>query len=266
MPVVITTAYGTVEDVLLDARAIANDMAVPGGDVLTDDAPFSIQFVNQAYRRIQAYLAQYGVETYATYEWLLGIASNTTGDPESRVLLSDSGLQIITPSGMNESSYASPVLPDDLVAPLRLRERPNGSTQTAIPMHRPNDGLRPWRQPFTFLRCWDWLDDTLWFYGATQSIDIELKYEKHLPILSQVTDTVPIRGVDNAAAYRVAYAFSKARGSAIADSFGTEGQIELDLLVNRTVRARQRVRHRRQPFRGHGRGRNGNGIYGGGNY
>jgi hypothetical protein len=248
MPVVATSAYGLVENVLLDARAITLDMAIPGGDVLTDDAPFSMQFVNQAYRRIQSYLAQYGVETYSTFLWLLNIPANTTGDPESRVLLSDSGTEVITPSGAGESSFAEPILPDDLVCPLRLRERPNGSTGVAIPMHRPNDGLRPYRQPFQFLRHWDWRDDNLWFYGATQNIDIELMYEKHLPILQQVTDTVPIRGVDNAAAYRVAYAFSKGRGGEMADSFGQEGQIELDLLANRAQRAKQRIKHRKQPF------------------
>ena len=248
MPVVATTAYNVVENVLQDARAIINDMAVISGDVLVDDAPFSIPFVNQAYRRIQSYLAQYGVETYSTFLWILNIPANTTGDPESRVLISDSGTEVITPSGANELSAAEPLLPDDLVAPLRIRERPNGSTQVAIPMHRPNDGLRFYRVPFQFLRHWDWRDDALWFYGATQNIDIELMYEKHLPILQQVGDTVPIRGVDNAAAYRVAYAFSKARGAEMADSFGQEGQIELDLLANRAQRAKQRIKHRRQPF------------------
>lgn len=267
MPVVSTTAYGTVEDILLDARALVNDMAVEQGDVLTDTAPFAIQFVNIAYRSIQAYLAQWGVETYTALTWLLNIAPNTTGDPESRVLLSDSGLQVITPSGAGESSYADPLLPDDLVAPLRIRERWNGSTQAAIPMRRPNDGLVA--LPIggnvgTYLRFWDWLDDTLWFYGATQAIDIELKYEKSLPILSAVTDTVPIRGVNNAAAYRVAQDFTAGRGGAASPGFGVRGQAELDYLVNRTVRARQRVSCRRRPFRGGSGGRRGNATLGGG--
>ena len=223
-------------------------MAVAGGDILVDNAPFSIPFVNQAYRRIQSYLAQYGVETYSTFLWLLNIPANLTGDPESRVLLSDSGTEVITPSGANELSAADPILPDDLVAPLRIRERPNGSTGVAIPMHRPNDGLRPYRQPFQFLRHWDWRDEALWFYGATQNIDIELMYEKHLPILQQVTDTVPIRGVDNAAAYLVAAPFCRARGAEMAEGFGQQGQIELDLLANRVQRAKQRIKHRKQPF------------------
>lgn len=252
MSVVVTTAYGTVEDILLDARAILNDMEVPGGDVLTDGAPFTIQYVNQAYRRIQAYLAQYGVETYATYAWLLNIPANTTGDPESRVIISDSGTEIFTPSGAGESSYATPILPDDLVAPLKLRERPNGSTIFSVEMWRKNDGLTSYVNQGTYLCDWEWIDDILRFRGATQNQDVELKYEKHLPILELVTDTVPIRGVDNAAAYRVAYVHSKPRGGAIADSFGQEGQAELDLLVNRSVRERQRVRHRRRPYRGVG--------------
>lgn len=256
MPVVQTTAYGTVEDILLDARAIANDMAIPGGDVLTDNAPFSIPFVNQSYRRIQAYLAQYGVETYSTYTWLLNIPANTTGDPESRVIISDSGTEIITPSGANESSYANPILPDDLVAPVRLRERPNGTTNYAVLMRRPNDGVRSQDQAVgtTYLRQWEWIDDTIVLLGCSEAQDVELKYEKHLPILSSVDDTVPIRGVDNAAAYRVAWAFGKSRGSVIADTFGAEGQVELDLLVNRSARERQRIRHRRRPYSGSRRG------------
>jgi hypothetical protein len=256
MPVLQTTAYNIVEDILLDARAICNDMAIPGGDVLTDDAPFSMQFVNQAYRRIQAYLAQYGVETYQTYQWLLAIPANTTGDPESRVWISDSGCQIVTPSGAGESSFAEPILPDDLVYPVRCRERQNGTTDFAQMMFRPNDGVRNYYAVATYLVMWEWINETLTLRGATQVQDLELKYEKHLPILSLVTDTVPIRGVDNAAAYRVAYAFAKSRGAMMADSFGQEGQAEMDLVINRSLRERQRIKHRRRPYshRGGGRG------------
>jgi hypothetical protein len=255
MPVVATSAYGTVEDVLLAARAIVNDMEVASGDVLTDDAPFTLEFVNLAYRRIQMYLAQYGVETYSTYAWLLNIPANTTGDLESRVIISDSGTEIFTPSGMNEASYDTPFLPTDLVGPLRLRERPNGSSQFAIPMKRPNDGLRYGIAISNYLVQWEWIDDSLQFLGAYQNMDVQLKYEMIMPALTLVTDAVPIRGVDNAAAYQVAYRFSKARGSAIADNFGAEGQLELDYLVNRSMRERQRIKVRRQPYSRSGRGR-----------
>lgn len=250
MPVVPTTAYGTVENVLLRARAILNDMAVAGGDVLTDGAPFSVELVNSAYETIQAYLAQCGVETYAEETWLLNVPANATGDPESRVIVSDSGTLIYTPSGAGESSYAAPLLPDDLIAPVDLAERPAGSTAFAVPMRRPSGGLTRMLSQGTFLRDWQWIADTLRFRGATQAQDVWMRYEKHLPILAQVTDPVPIRGVENAAGYRVAFVFSKGRGGAMADNFGAQGQEELNLYVNRAVRAKQRVRRRRQPFRG----------------
>lgn len=250
MPIVATSAYSTVEDILLLARAIVNDMEITAGDVLTDTAPFTLEFINLAYNRIQNYLAQYGVETYAAYGWLLNIPANTTGDQESRVYISDSGTEIFTPSGMNESSYDTPFLPTDLVAPMRLRERPNGSNCNAYRMHRKNDGL-PWNFQITNrLVNWDWAEDTLILRGAYQNMDVELKYERYLPALTTVGDQVPIRGVDNAAAYQVAYRFSKARGGAVADNFGAEGQLELDFLVNRSMRERSRIKVRRQPFSG----------------
>jgi hypothetical protein len=250
VPVVPTTAYGTVEDVLLDARAVANDMEVKGGDVLTDGAPFTMQFVNLSYRRIQAYMAQWGVETYAAYAWLLNIPANATGDPESRVIVSDSGTEITTPSGAGESSFATPILPDDWVAPLKLRERPNGSTIFATDMVRPSGGVTRYLSQGTYLYDWEWIDDVLRFRGATQAMDVEAKYEKRLPILSQVGDAVPIRGVDNAAAFVVVQLFSKSRGGAMADGFGMLGQQELDWAVNRSRREQQRIRRRRQPYRG----------------
>src|SRR5208282_369816 len=162
MPVLIPSAYSVVESILQDARAILNDMEVVGGDVLLDSAPFSLPFVNQAYRRIQAYLAQYGCETYADYTWLIGVPANATGDPETRIIISDTGTLLYTPTGLGEISYAAPILPDNLVAPLKLRERQSGTTSFAVPMFRRNDGLVPFLSQVTYLVDWMWVADAIW--------------------------------------------------------------------------------------------------------
>lgn len=252
MPVLATSAYVTCENVLNRIRMILNDSEVVGGDVLTDSAPFTFDVLNGAFERVQIDLATYGVEVNTTEAWLISIPVPPTTDSECRVIVDDTGCNIIYPNGVGNVFSLTPQLPPDLILPLVLWERQNGTANyTGPPMKQKNDGLLNMIQQ-TFLVDWQWIADGLRFRGALQVQDVKMKYEKHLALLAAVTDPVPIRGVTNAAAYRGAEIFCESRGGAVSPQFAKNAEDEIFRLQQVSVRRRQRKQVRRQPYSGRG--------------
>lgn len=256
MPVITSSAYVTVETVLMRARAILDDAAIPQGDLLTDDYAGVFSLVNSAYERIQVELAASGVETMKNYAWLIGLPAMPTIDPEARIIVTDNGTLIIYPgTGLGDLSFSEPLLPADLLVPLRLWERQTATQNYRSEMKEPNGGLLSLVQQL-FLIDWEWgsyqSGDALMFRGAQQVQDVKIEYEKILAQVSAVTDPLPMRGVTNAAAYQVAKMFTAGRGGEMADGFGKEGEAEIQLIIDKNSRKRQRKRQRRVPYSGRG--------------
>lgn len=257
MPVLSDSAYSNVETILQKARVILNDAEVLQGDVLTDTYAGMPALVNLAYEQVQRKLAEAGVETFIGYAWLVGIPAMPTLDPEARIQITDTGFQIYYPSGVGNSQGTTPQLPQDLICPLKLWERQTGTSNYATEMAQKNDGIPSYVQQ-TFLWHWEWHSgyfgnyglDALIFRGAQQVQDVKLKYERHLSDISAVTDPVPIRGVDAAAAYYVAKIFAASRGSQLAPAFAGEGEKEIEMLQNIAARRAQRKKIRRRPYSG----------------
>ena len=168
-------------------------------------------------------------------------------DPATRVFVDDTGVHIRTATGVGNSDTATPILPVDLLIPLLVWERANGSTDYPREIKIPKEGLRPCNQGGV-LNQWEWSNDQLLFLGATQSRDVLMKYAYHFNPLSAPTDPVPIRGVQNAAAFYVAAMFAASRGSPVAQQFQAQGTEALDQFKNRTARKKQRTSHRRRPY------------------
>jgi hypothetical protein len=250
-PVLQTSAYQTVETIVLRARAILNDMEIQGGDVLTDAAPFTMQFAMIAYESIQRQLAILGVEVNIDYFWLVGLPTMPINDPEGRLIVDDTGSHIVYPAGANGSDQLTPILPSNLIVPLKLWERQNGTTNYPAPMKQRNGGLNVMTQQ-TFLVDYEWIRDSLQFRGSLQSQDVKIKGEKQLAAIASVNDPVPIRGVTNAAAYELAAAFANSRGSPLGAGMDQVGQSEIFALQQLSVRRRQRKHSRRRPYSGHG--------------
>lgn len=252
MPSLGSSAYGTAEDVLNRTRVILNDSEVAGGDVLTDLAPFTFVLLNLAFESIQQELMTVGDETFNIEAWLTGLPAMPVIDPEGRLIISDTGTRIIYPNGSNGSTTSSPTLPTDLLVPLTLWERQNGTTNsTGRPMRQPNNGLLSLPQG-TYLCDWEWMSDGLRFRGATQSQDVKIKYQKRLTQLSAPTDPVPIRGCINTAAYRAAEAFAESRGGLESPNYKVTADEEIFALKQQIARRKQRKQVRRQPYSGRG--------------
>lgn len=255
MPILASTAYNTAEDVLNRVRTILNDSEVAGGDIITDTAPFSFDLINSGFERVQAELAAYGDETFNIEAWLVGLPIMPIVDPAGRMIIDDTGTNIIYPGNSPNNSFSqTPQLPTDLIVPLKLWERQTATTNFPDKMKQPNGGLINMEQQL-FLVDWEWKTDGLRFRGALQSQDIRILYRKHLPKLAAPTDPVPIRGVLNAAAFHSAKIFADSRGGSITPSAKMTADEEMMLMKIELVRRRSRKQVRRRPYSGRG-GRN----------
>jgi hypothetical protein len=253
MPVLSSSAYNTAEDVLNRLRVIVNDSEVAGGDILTDTAPFTFILLNGGYERVQLELAKAGIETFIQDWWLIGLPAMPTVDPEARMVIDDSGCNILYPNGAGDVFASAPQLPLNLLLPLDLYERQTGTADEADQMKQPNGGLVSSTQQ-SFLMDWEWKSDGIRTRGALQSQDVKIVGEANLPRLVAPTDPVPIRGVLNAAAYFAAMIFAESRGGLISPQFKTHADEEIFLRLQISARRRQRKQVRRRPYSARGRG------------
>jgi hypothetical protein len=239
-----TTPYDSSAYITQSARVICNDAGLSiAGNLLADTVPATVVYLNMAYRTLQEDLTINGVETMAEEVTIVGVTPVIPStDPGIYCNLSYTGYF----DGTNNN--ASPILPGDMVGPLKLMERTTGSTQQFLPMFPANDGL-PSRVKQTRLVEWNWDNDKLWFVGATQSNDIRLRYNRFLPeLVLNVPSSVLILRSDRALAYQIAKIFAEARGSELAASFETSYQNFLKRMTARTSRQNQRRQHRRIPY------------------
>lgn len=235
-------------------RAIVNDSEIAGGDILTDSAPFTFTLLNGGYERVQLELAKAGIEVSIADAWLIGLPTMPTVDPEARMVIDDTGCNILYPNGVGDVFSPTPQLPVDLVLPLDLFERQTGTTYEARRMRQARSGLASANQNL-YLIEWDWKTDGLRTRGARQSQDLKIEYEKQLPRLVAPTDPVPIRGVLNAAAYFAAMIFSESREGEVAPNFKMHADEEIFLRMQVSSRRRQRNPGRRRAYSSRGRGR-----------
>ena len=261
MPVLTPTPgapYPTSDEVLNRARAITNDAAQTiAGNLLANAQPYTFEDLNKAYEDIQFELANHGYENQTVDTVISAIpvcAASVQTDPGVQLFMSYTEFF----DGVN--SFTTPVLPQDLMIPLRLWERQNGTLCNFYEMYPVNDGL-PSIGRNASLVYWDWINSTLYLIGATQVQDIRMRYIRRLPAVSQASDPILIPDSKNAIANRIAYTFANARGSELADKFLAQSDADIQRIVSRTSRKKQRGSHRRMPYGGGGSsGRNGNGF------
>src|SRR6185437_15292791 len=118
MSVVGSTSYSTAEYVLNLTRSIINDAAVDiSGDIFSDDQPYTFPLLNSAYQALQDELASNGVRTLEKETILLSVTPVAVQDPGIQVFIYDQGYND------GATNHMTPVLPPDMMVPLRLWER-----------------------------------------------------------------------------------------------------------------------------------------------
>jgi hypothetical protein len=253
-----SSIYPTVESILNRARVLVNDAYQNGaGRVLTDIAPFTLQYFNMAVNRVQFKLANHGVPSSWRDNLILGpIQAIATSDPGNVIYITYQG------SDFGAGNVPQPALPNDLIIPWDVWERPAGSSQNFVLMKHVQK--LPSRIQSACCREYIWEGDALKSCGATQDTEWRLRYESVIPEISPLPAgttaaqaqviynaiTVPIRMGAEAIAQRIAYFYEDARGD---DAEGlarrdSNAETEVDKLVEANARATQRQSVRRRGF------------------
>ena len=231
MPVVGSSAYNTAGQITALARSLLNDAQ---GNLFTDTV--LLPYANSAYRKVQRALGNAGAGGFLNDDVLLVVAA---------VAAPDASLQ----TSLTDATAPPNQLPTDLLVPLKLWERPDGSSDDFAEMvDLTRHGGLPSRVQDTTLSVWEWRADGVYFLGATQDTQIRLRYLKAYPDLTDATSPVLVRNSQEAIAYATAALAGWARGSPLAEKWDDAASDALEDLVVQAVRREQQSSRRRRPF------------------
>lgn len=232
--------FPTAEAIIQAARMYCNDAApTAAGALLADGATYTLANFTAACRNLRRRLANAGVESVTNYATLLNLLPVATTDPSTVVYVSWTEYF----DGVNH--WPAPVLPPDLVQPLRVWQRLSGATSSQFVRLRPaNDGLPPYVQT-AYFQAWEWRNNQLQLPGALQSNDLRLLYETFFADITTWDEVVPIVDCQDALAYRIAEQFLRSRGAAGAADMQAKAEHCERELIRPTIRQKQRGQHRR---------------------
>lgn len=127
-----TPPYDTVINVINEAKVRLGDkidtLAAIGGSILDNTQPFTQQLVNNAWRKMQEYLAELGYSGLKQETVLINVPACTSTDTTVQVYLGFDGYFDGT------TVQSAPVLPQNLIRPYDLWERVYESGANANPM------------------------------------------------------------------------------------------------------------------------------------
>lgn len=259
----------SLETILNLVRAICNDSFAgatntPGeGQILTDSVtvsntsynnPFLLNLLNSAIRQLYRKLRNVGTPTLISDNYILegipvidGSQGSAVADPTIQTYLDNNGY-------FDGTQYWTDfVLPADLLMPLLMWERSNGTNDTFIPMFQRTDGLPPQWQVDRLVN-WEWRGDRLNFNGATTVRDIRLRYQAVFPTffsanLNFSSTYVPIIDCEEFVACTTAAPIVRALGNpqAAAD-IRQEADVHLQDLRSEQVRRMQQKTYQRPGY------------------
>jgi hypothetical protein len=231
MPVVGSSAYNTAGQITSLVRSLLNDSQ---GNLFTDT--LLLPYLNSAYRKVQRAIGNAGGGGFIQDDVLLVVTAVTQTDPSLQVSISD--------------ATAPPnQLPTDLLVPLKLWERMNGSSDDFVEMvDLTRHGGLPSRVQDTTLGVWEWRADGLYFLGATQDTQIRLRYMKAYPDFTDATSPVLVRNAQEALAYATAALAGWSRGSPLAEKWDDAATDAVEDLVVAAVKREQQSARRRRPY------------------
>lgn len=220
----------------LAARARLNDMIESqGGDVFTDSQPFTLQMVNNAWRRFQRRLAALGyvaLEKFAgtnTAQWL-ALPAMTNSDPGVFMWISWTGCFDGT------TVQTSPVLPQDLIGPLKVWERATGSGADFIEMDEILQGMdavakQDWNQQY------EWRNDAIWMPGGAAATDLRVRYASYYAdftdIESSPNQVVPIMECLDPFANYICSEMANSRADLDAATFDAKAEAGTQMIADR---------------------------------
>ena len=231
MPVVGSSAYNTAGQITSLVRSLLNDAP---GNLFTDTV--LLPYANSAYRKVQRALANAGGGGFLQDDVLLVVTA---------VAQTDTSLQV----SITDATAPPNQLPTDLIVPVKIWERHNGSTDDFLEMvDLTQHGGLPSRVQDVTLSVWEWRADGIYFLGATQDTQIRLRYAKAYPDFTDATSPVLIRNAQEAIAYATAATAAWARGSPLAEKWDEAAADAIEDLVSAAIRREQNSARRRRPY------------------
>lgn len=252
-----TAPYPNLQDILNTARVRLNDsiktpVGAPagqiGGQVLSDTALFSQQTTNAAWQRMQEFLVSKMFSRLVNTVIISNITAVATTDPAVFCSIDWAGY-------FNGSVTAgSPVLPQDLSTPLRLKERVSGSSNVAAeftPMEYVSNGI------FGGVKSdrnfnWTWDSDKIKFPGANRTMDFELRYASFIagfqdttgPTVPWYQQPVPIMRCEDALSWYIVAEVGSSRG----DIDGPAVEAKAEAAATKLVEKEQQIDQLRQQW------------------
>lgn len=241
--------FPTAETIITAARMYCNDVApTDSGSLLADSATYTMANFNAAYRNARRKLANKGVRSVSNYATLINLQPVGSSDPSTVVYVNWTNYF----DGMN--LWTTPVLPPDMILPLRVWQRLTGATASPFYKLRPaNDGVPPYVQT-AYFQCWEWRNNQLQLPGALQANDLRVLYEVFFPDITAWDQEIPLPDCQDAIAYLIAAQYLRSRGSEGADAMDAKAEKAIREYIRPTVRMKQRGQHRRIPYGGSSRG------------
>src|ERR1700722_1687328 len=219
-----STPYDEVDTILNFARVVANDCGLSlAGNLLSDAQPGTFTMLTLAFRKLCNRLSNNSIESFPEEAIITGIpAQNSIAllDPAIQAWLGYTGYW----DGNN--LYQGWVLPQDMEIPLRLWQRVTGQNSQFIPMVPSIDGLTDLPKG-GLLGGWDWRGDAVWFQGASQSLDLRVRYKRIIQDPypgpqgnpTSGTTVIPLIRCAVALAYLTVEIFAAGRGSTMLPAF-----------------------------------------------
>src|SRR5215467_12658075 len=187
MPIGQPTLFPTLDQIMQLTRSYVRDtfVGVNGeqGRIYTNDAPWTLPFLNSAIRWMNRALRNSGV-TYPIRDNVIifGIPPQALNNPQVQVNISFDGYFD------GQQQHGDKKLPGDLMQPLVLWQRQSNQNQNFAGMKPAMEGLcstfpQPW------FGEWEWRDYAIWLNGSTQTMDLRLRYVAgQLPFNTVPTD------------------------------------------------------------------------------
>jgi hypothetical protein len=246
MPANPSAPYDTGANILALVQDLCRD---PQGQQFT--AIFCLQAINSAARWLGNELRNRGKATLVEDEYVVTIPGVTEADPTQQVYLTFTGI-----TG-NVTAANTPTLPQDLIEPLKLWERPSGMKTTLREMRNWTDkGGLPKSFQREYMRDWEWRTDQICFIGALNATDIIIRYSA-VPFIFSITDMGSIsgslgdiEGIDPVAYYAASQLIPKLGGAALGAQYRQEAQNRLEQLSTDVTRAEQMATSRMMPYGG----------------
>lgn len=253
-----STHYDVVSVALNVVRVRLNSINKAAADLINVQSPWTQQYTNQAFRRLQEWLANRGSVRLTNEILIQGLTANINPDPAIQCYIDWGGY-------FNGTTYdPTIVLPQDLIMPWKSWVRQNGTDSLFVPMAQILNGLPSWNSPNPWNFCWEWRNDKMYLLGATTPTDLRIRYHKYLDDFVETNvgspavltpwylQEVPIVRCTDALSLYICAEVAAARPDLGLDAlaFQTAAQDAADMIYNRDVRRTQQTTTTRRSLSG----------------